>query len=343
MGTKILRRGTCLALAALLLATQASYVFAGSSATVTSDRPDYAPGDTVTLIGSGWDPAEAIHLNVNDNVGQTWSFNADVVADDLGTFTSSFQLPSWFVALYLVTATGATSGTTTTTFTDASKPSSSVTFPAQNGYYSAASWDAGCAAAGFCGTATGGSSGGPGGGTPFNLTGITVAISKGTGVAARWWDGTGFTQTSQSFVSGTLSGSGHGPLNWSYAFGHGSFPEENTYKVVPQATDTNSTETGNAGTTFFIDRTAPTSSITCNATVCAGTYSGSVTVGLAASDPTLGSTGIAGSGSSRSGTRPMAVTRGRAARPRPSVGRAGVSPSRRRGRSTGPRMTTRGM
>ena len=89
--------------------------------TITSDLPDYAAGATVTLTGAGWAPAEAVHIFVNDDLGLTWSHNSnpDPVADGNGGFTYRFQLPTWFVATYRVTATGPNSGTATTTFTDA--------------------------------------------------------------------------------------------------------------------------------------------------------------------------------------------------------------------------------
>src|SRR5262245_24007183 len=88
--------------------------------TIVSDQPDYAPGSTVTLTGTQWVADEAVHLFVNDNVGQTWSYNADLTADSNGTFTHRFQLPATFVSVYSVTATGAASGTAMTSFTDAS-------------------------------------------------------------------------------------------------------------------------------------------------------------------------------------------------------------------------------
>jgi hypothetical protein len=103
--------------AALTLGAVLAYASSGSPS-VTSDFADYAPGSTVTLTGSGWQSGEAVHIFVNDNVGQTWSYNADVTTDDQGNFTNSFQLPDWFVAMYSATATGASSGVATTTFTD---------------------------------------------------------------------------------------------------------------------------------------------------------------------------------------------------------------------------------
>src|SRR5439155_27288754 len=54
------------------------------SPSITSDQADYHPGATVTLTGAGWGPGEAVHIFVNDDVGQTWSYNADVTADSSG-------------------------------------------------------------------------------------------------------------------------------------------------------------------------------------------------------------------------------------------------------------------
>jgi hypothetical protein len=111
---------------ALLLARAngASAASSPSGATITSDQADYAPGATVTLTGAGWASDEAVHINVNDSVGNTWSLdsNPDPKADGSGGFTYSFSLPSSFIASYSVTATGPTSGTATTTFTDTSNP-----------------------------------------------------------------------------------------------------------------------------------------------------------------------------------------------------------------------------
>jgi YDG domain-containing protein/Big-like domain-containing protein len=89
----------------------------GTDPWIASELPDYAPGSTVNLIGGSWQPGEAVHINVNDNDGQTWSRDVDVTADPSGDISDSFALPNWFVAQYTVTATGA-SRTATTTFTD---------------------------------------------------------------------------------------------------------------------------------------------------------------------------------------------------------------------------------
>src|SRR6266567_957336 len=85
---------------------------------ISSDQPDYQPGGTVVLTGGNWQPAEGVHIVVNDDQSQTWNHTTDVTADDTGAITDTFQLPSSFIAVYSVTATGPRSGTATTSFTD---------------------------------------------------------------------------------------------------------------------------------------------------------------------------------------------------------------------------------
>ncbi|MCW2767412.1 MAG: hypothetical protein JWO11_3371, partial [Nocardioides sp.] len=85
---------------------------------IQSDQADYPPGALVRLTGANWQPGEPVHIYVNDDEGRTWDHNADVVADDVGAVTDSFNLPDWFVATYQVTATGALSGVATSSFTD---------------------------------------------------------------------------------------------------------------------------------------------------------------------------------------------------------------------------------
>jgi hypothetical protein len=90
-----------------------------TGATIASDKADYAPGETVTLTGTGWAAGETVEIVVNDTIGQTWSHTAPVTATGLGVVSDVFQLPTYFVSDYDVTATGPISGSATTTFTDA--------------------------------------------------------------------------------------------------------------------------------------------------------------------------------------------------------------------------------
>jgi hypothetical protein len=56
--------------------------------TLVSDKDDYMPGETVTLTGENWAPAEVVHIVVNDDQGQSWSRSVDVAAGIDGTGSS---------------------------------------------------------------------------------------------------------------------------------------------------------------------------------------------------------------------------------------------------------------
>jgi hypothetical protein len=89
-----------------------------SGPSISSDKADYAPGEHVVLRGTGWQPGEKVAVYVEDDENKTWFHNVDVTADDMGGIIDEFDLPTWFVATYTVSATGAASGLATTTFTD---------------------------------------------------------------------------------------------------------------------------------------------------------------------------------------------------------------------------------
>ena len=98
----------------------AESILSPTGATVSTDLTDYLAGGHVVLTGAGWAADEAVHVVVNNTLGQTWQLVTDVVADGSGGFVLEFDLPNYFVSDYDVTATRArTSGTATTTFTDA--------------------------------------------------------------------------------------------------------------------------------------------------------------------------------------------------------------------------------
>src|SRR5258707_13310581 len=40
-----------------------------SGETVTTDKPDYEPGETVVISGTGWTPSEAVALHIDDSNG----------------------------------------------------------------------------------------------------------------------------------------------------------------------------------------------------------------------------------------------------------------------------------
>jgi len=128
------RKATAFALFALVLLTALAFASSSKAAvesppppSVWSDKADYAPGELVTLSGANWAPGEAVHIRVNDDVGETWRRDVDVTAAEDGTISDQFNLPEWFVATYSVTATGASSGTATWSFTDADATTTTLT------------------------------------------------------------------------------------------------------------------------------------------------------------------------------------------------------------------------
>src|SRR2546430_5262344 len=66
------------------------FSFLTASPTISSDQADYTPGSTVTLTGHNWAADETVHIFVNDDEGQSWSYSTDVSADATGDFMTQF-------------------------------------------------------------------------------------------------------------------------------------------------------------------------------------------------------------------------------------------------------------
>ncbi len=129
---------------------------------------------------------------------------------------------------------------TSPSITVAQPPSSARTFPAAAGLYGTGSWAAGCATAGFCGTASDNSGAG--------LQKVELTIRRGAG---NYWNGSSYSSVTPVFVlaSGTSS--------WSYAFPAASFPADGTYTVQTRATDNLNGVEPPTSTTFTVDLTPP--------------------------------------------------------------------------------------
>ena len=110
--------GAFVALFALAGGASAMRETASVAPSIVSDKPDYNPGAMVTLNGAGWGADETVHIAVNDDKDEPWSYATDVAADAAGGFTTQFQLPMSFAATYFVQATGSSGASATTTFTD---------------------------------------------------------------------------------------------------------------------------------------------------------------------------------------------------------------------------------
>jgi hypothetical protein len=93
-----------------------------STATVSTDKADYAPGDTVKVSGTGWQPGETVLLHFDETPTVCVNgHNRYAVADENGNiFNDTYLIEQRHIGVsFLLTATGQTSGfTAQATFTD---------------------------------------------------------------------------------------------------------------------------------------------------------------------------------------------------------------------------------
>src|SRR6266540_4955497 len=96
-------------------------LYTSSTATVTTDKTDYSPGETIIITGAGWQPGETVNLNIHRDTGDPPDTLLTAVADASGSIQNSdyVVLQSDLGLSFLLTATGLSSGyTAQTTFTD---------------------------------------------------------------------------------------------------------------------------------------------------------------------------------------------------------------------------------
>ncbi len=88
-------------------------------ATVKTDKDDYAPGEFVTITGSGWQPGETVNLMLREVGTGAADTPLNAVVEEDGTFVNDFWAPneSHLGVRFYLTATGA-GATAQTTFTD---------------------------------------------------------------------------------------------------------------------------------------------------------------------------------------------------------------------------------
>ena len=103
---------------------------------ITTDRSDYAPGETVTFTGSRWAPGEVVTIVLHEEPEVHQDYMIVAVAGDEGSFTNTDFAPEDhdIGVTFHVTATGATSNQTAqAVFTDAAPPSSTYNFSSGSG------------------------------------------------------------------------------------------------------------------------------------------------------------------------------------------------------------------
>ena len=97
-------------------------LFNSSSAEISTDKLDYAPGETVYIAGRGFQAFETVRIKVHEDPHTPLERGSDVVADADGNFVGEYLVQDYDLNMkFLVGARGLTSGRTAqSTFTDAS-------------------------------------------------------------------------------------------------------------------------------------------------------------------------------------------------------------------------------
>src|SRR5258707_9555017 len=110
--------GAVLVLIGLMASSQLNFAHVTAGSTVTTDKNDYAPGETVAISGSGWTTGQRVALHMDDSDSDLpwdWSATRDAAGD---ISNSDFVIQTIDIGvLFTITATQG-SVTATTQFTD---------------------------------------------------------------------------------------------------------------------------------------------------------------------------------------------------------------------------------
>jgi hypothetical protein len=222
--------------------------------TVVQDATPPATTDDTASIGSGWkNTTQTVTLTPSDassGVAATYyttDGSTPTTSSSQGTVVTLSTDGVYTVKYFSVDNVGnaeavRTAGTQIRI--DKTNPASAMTFPANGGRYNTAGWNAGCAAAGLCGTASDALSG---------VQKVELSIRQGSG---NYWDGSAFASAGEVFwvAAGTTS--------WSYAFAAANFPADGSYTMRVRASDNAGNVEAPVSRTFTHDTGAPETTIT---------------------------------------------------------------------------------
>jgi hypothetical protein len=104
-------------------------LFTSSAAAISTDKLDYAPGQTVYISGRGFQAFETVRIKVHEDPHTPLERGMDVVADADGNFVAEYVVQDYDLHMkFLVGARGLSSGRTAqTSFTDDVPPTISLT------------------------------------------------------------------------------------------------------------------------------------------------------------------------------------------------------------------------
>ena len=204
---------------------------AGAGASIVSVGVSIQQGTGNYWDGAGFNSATEVFVTATGTDSWTLAFVAANFPAD-GSYTVHARATD--------NAGNVGSGSTAGFIYDTFAPTSTITFPANGAYYTAAGW---------LDTITGTAADVDGSG----VDSVAVSIRQGSG---NYWSGTAFDSATEVFLTAT------GKASWSLAFAQANFPADGAYTVHARATD----KAGNVGAgstaAFTYDANAPTSTIT---------------------------------------------------------------------------------
>jgi hypothetical protein len=210
------------------------------------------PGDSYSVVAQATDSAGNVGTSstVAFTYGTTTTTTTTTATTPPTTTTTTTTTPPTTTTTTTTTpptttTTTATTPPTTTTTTATTPPTVGVTYPVDNTTYGA-DWT---------GTITGTASSNSGASTTIAST--QVAIEDTT--ADKWWSGTSFSASTQTFVPATDT------TTWMLGFGADNLTPGDSYSVVAEATDSAS-NVGTSSTVAFTYGTTTTTSTTTTST-----------------------------------------------------------------------------
>jgi hypothetical protein len=195
----------------------AVFAAAGTAAPTLTSTPANPTAATSATFGYSESAANATFVCTLDGAGKTCAGTSGS-GKTTGSVTFSSLANGSHTFSITATVSGKTSAATSFTWTvDTTAPTATISFPTNNGLYNIASYNAGCATAGICGTAT----------DPSGVKSVQVSV---LGPNGKYLNGGTFTSSTEVFNSAT------GTTSWNLAL-PASAGGEGSYVVGVHTTD----------------------------------------------------------------------------------------------------------
>ncbi len=221
---------------------------ASSTFTVDTTAPPAPSIDSGPAAGSTTTSTSATFSFSSTETGVTFECSVDSSADasfttctSPHTYTSLSEGAHTFYVRAVDAAGNRSTNTTRSWTVDSIAPLTTIQFPVAGNLYGIDTFNAGCSTVGgdVCGSAS----------DAGTISSVQVSIRRDS--SGSYWNGTGFSASTETFLSAT------GTTSWSYGFASSNFPADGSYTLNARATDSAGNVSALATSTLQIDVTAP--------------------------------------------------------------------------------------